>query len=189
MIRRFLALFIGLGLFLVISLNSAMASPGAHDYRIGAGDVLSISVWKDESLTRKVAVLPDGTVSFPLIGRVQAEGMRLEDLKQDIHGRLIKFVPDPILSIEVVRLSSLVIYVVGKVNRAGRFEITDNINVLQAIAQAGGLNPFAKSGDIKIFRESSAGTKILPFDYGAVSKGKHMEQNIRLQRGDVIVVP
>jgi polysaccharide export outer membrane protein len=173
---------------LVLSAGSIWASSGQEGYRIGAGDVLAISVWKAEALTRQVEVLPDGTISFPLIGQVEAEGKRLEELKQTINERLVKFVPDPILSLEVVRVNSLMVYVLGKVNRPGRFELTDNINVLQALALAGGLNPYAKSSQVKVFRKLEEGTQIFEFDYDAVSKGKRLEQNISLVRGDVIVV-
>ena len=177
-----------LAVLVVFFSESIAASPENTDYRIGAGDVLYISVWKDEILTRQVVVLPDGTISFPLIGRVLAEGKRLEDLEQDLHKRLTHYVPDPILTIEVMRVNSLMIYVIGKVNRPGRFELNDNINVMQALALAGGLNPFAKSGSIKILREVGGKTRIMTFDYDDVAKGKHLEQNIILERGDVIVV-
>jgi polysaccharide export outer membrane protein len=81
------------------------------------------------------------------------------------------------------------VYVIGRVNSPGRFVLNSDINVLQALAMAGGLNPFAKRGDIKIFREVGGGTKVFFFDYDAVAEGKEPKQNMRLKRGDVIVVP
>jgi polysaccharide export outer membrane protein len=167
----------------------AYASETGEYYRIGVGDVLSISVWKDTSLTQQVVVLPDGTISFPLIGQVQAEGKQLEGLKEVVKERLSKFVPDPILSMQVVRINSLMIYIIGKVNRPGRFELTDNINVLQALALAGGLNPFAKSSKISIIRKKGAETHIFMFNYDEVVQEMKIEQNRMLERGDVIVVP
>lgn len=167
----------------------AVASSDRKDYQIGAGDVLHISVWKDTNLTRQVVVLPDGTLSFPLIGSIPAEGMTVEALTQDIKQRLVKYVPDPVLSVEVMQVNSLMIYVIGKVNRPGRFVLANNINVMQALALAGGLNAFAKSDKIKIFRKSGETTRTIAFGYDDVSKGKQLEQNIILERGDVIVVP
>lgn len=158
-------------------------------YRVGVGDVLMVSVWKDESLTRQVSVLPDGTISFPLIGQVNVAGMTLAQLKKDLTVRLKKYIPDVVLSVQALQLNSQVVYVIGKVNRPGRFDLFGDINVLQALAMAGGLNPFAKSGNIKIFRNTAKGTKIIRFDYDDVSKGKRLEQNLMLKRGDVIVVP
>ena len=160
-----------------------------EDYRIGIGDVLLISVWKDESLTRQVSVLPDGTISFPLVGELRADGLTLSGLKRVIKQFLEKYVPDVTLSVQVLQVNSQVVYVIGKVNRPGRFDLQSDINVLQALAMAGGLNPFAKSGRIKVFRESGEGTRIFAFDYDEVVKGERLEQNIQLKRSDVVVVP
>lgn len=160
-----------------------------EDYRIGIGDVLMVSVWKDESLTRQVTVLPDGTISFPLIGQIRADGLTVFGLKTVIKQFLEKYVPDVTLSVSVLHVRSQVVYVIGKVNRPGNFELHSDINVLQALAMAGGLNPFAKSGRIKIFRENAGGTRIFDFDYDEVAKGEHLEQNIQLKRSDVVVVP
>jgi polysaccharide export outer membrane protein len=168
--------------------KSKAVNVGAN-YSVGIGDVLLVSVWKDESLTREVSVLPDGTISFPLIGQVHVTGMTLKQLKADLTKRLKKYIPDVVISVQALQLNSQVVYVIGKVNRPGRFELFGDINVLQALAMAGGLNPFAKSGNINIFRETANGTKIIRFDYDDVAKGKHLEQNLKLKRGDVIVVP
>ncbi len=162
--------------------------PLADVYRIGRGDALSISVWKDESLTQQVVVLPDGTISFPLIGELRADGRTVAELKTELTGRLSRYIPDPTLSVQVMHVNSQVVYVIGKVNGPGRFPLEGRLNVLQALALAGGLNPFAKSGRIRIFRENGQGTRMLLFDYDAVAKGERPEQNIQLERGDVIVV-
>jgi polysaccharide export outer membrane protein len=150
--------------------------------------VLFISVWKDESLTQQVSVLPDGTISFPLIGEIWVDGRTVAELKADIGQRLARYIPDATLSVQVMQVNSQVIYVIGKVNGPGRFPLVGKINVLQALAMAGGLNPFAKSGRIRIFRETGQGTQMLLFDYDEVARGERLEQNIQLERGDVIVV-
>ncbi len=158
-------------------------------YLIGAGDVIDISAWKDEALTRSCVVRPDGFISFPLIGEVQAAGRTASQLKTEIEAKLNRFVPEVTLSLEVKQVNSMLIYVIGKVNAPGRFVLNANIDVLQALATAGGLNIYAKGGYIKIFREENNKTTILPFDYDQVVRGKHLEQNISLNRGDVVVVP
>ena len=159
------------------------------DYIIGAGDVLDISVWKDEALTKLVTVLPDGKISFPLIGEVAAAGKTVAVLHKELEIKLNRFVPDVSLSMMVSQVNSMLIYVIGRVNSPGRFVLNTQVNVLQALAMAGGLNPFAKRGKIKIFREEGPETQTFSFDYDEVAKGEALEQNIRLQRGDVIVVP
>src|SRR5208283_4924878 len=150
------------------------------DYLIGPGDVLDISVWKDEALTRSCVVRPDGAISFPLIGDIQATGKTPSQLKAEMEGKLDRYVPGGTLSLEVKQVNSLIIYVIGKVNAPGRFIMNANVDVLQALATAGGLNIYAKRGRIKIFRHEKNETKIFRFDYDEVVDGKHLEQNIRL---------
>lgn len=170
-------------------LVSAIPQQAGDAYVIGSGDVLDIAVWRDESLTRTVVVLPDGTISFPLIGVVKAAGRTVEQLKEEIGTRLSNYVSDLTLSLEVRQASSMMIFVVGKVNSPGRHPISSPVNVLQALAMAGGVNPFAKKDDIKIFRQEDGKTVIFPFAYNEVSRGNRLEENIVLRRGDLIVVP
>ena len=162
--------------------------PG-EPYQIGAGDVLDISVWKDEAQTKTVVVLPDGTISFPLIGQVVAEGKTVTQLTEEIRQKVSQFMPDPVLTVIVHQVNSMLIYVVGRVNNPGRFLLSTNINVLQAITMAGGLNPFAKRDRITVMRGEGENTTILPFNYDEVAAGENLAQNIRLRRGDVVVVP
>jgi polysaccharide export outer membrane protein len=165
------------------------ASKVDSSYLIGPGDVLEIAVWKDEALTKAIVVRPDGNISFPLIGELAAEGKTVSQLKAAIEARLSKYVPDVDLYVNVQQVNSMIVYVIGKVNSPGRHILNAQVNVLQLLATAGGLNPFAKRGSIKIFRQDGTKTRILNFDYDDVTDGKHLEQNIILQRGDVVVVP
>jgi len=165
------------------------ADEETKDYIIGPGDVLDISVWKDETLTRTVVVLPDGKISFPLIGEVLAEGKTVAQLKKEIETRLSTYVPDVTLSFEVKQVNSMLIYVIGRVNNPGRFLLNTNVNVLQALSMGGGLNPFAKRDKIKVFRLQGDKTQIFRFNYDEVVEGKGLEQNIVLKKGDVVVVP
>jgi polysaccharide export outer membrane protein len=166
------------------------AGPAAAGYVIGPGDVLAISVWKDDALTRQVTVLPDGRIAFPLIGQLTAGGRTVEELTGEIEQKLARYVPDLTLSVSVQQVNSMWIFVIGRVNSPGRFALNADVNVLQALAMAGGLNQFAKRGGVKIFREQpDGGTRILTFDYDEVTDGNDIRQNVRLRRGDVIVVP
>lgn len=158
-------------------------------YIIGYGDILNIDVWKDEALAKQVTVLPDGRIAFPLIGEITAAGKTVAQLRREIETGLKRFVPDPILNVEVEQVNSMMIYVIGKVNHPGRFVLNANIDILQALAMAGGLNPFAKQDSIKVFRKNSQETRMYNFNYDEVSEGKQLTQNILLKRGDVIVVP
>jgi polysaccharide export outer membrane protein len=159
------------------------------DYVIGPGDVLDISVWKEQALTKLVTVLPDGRISFPLVGAIMAGGKTLDQLSKELEKKLARFVPDLNLSVLVHQVNSMMVYVIGRVHNPGRFVLNSNIDVMQALAMAGGLNPFAEQGNVKIFREAPGGKKIFDFDYDDVANGKKLEQNIMLKRGDMIVVP
>ena len=169
-----------------------VAAPSAvpeTGYKIGPGDVLNIEVWKDPVLTRLVTVLPDGKIAFPLVGEIAAEGKTVSQLKKEIEGRLARYVQDAVITVEVRQMSSLQIYVLGRVNAPGRSILSANVNVLQALAIAGGPNAFANKSRIRIFRQEGANTVVLPFDYDDVTAGKNMESNILLRRGDVVFVP
>ena len=160
-----------------------------ENYIIGPGDVLDISLWRDDAMARQVVVLTDGKIAFPLIGEVEAAGKTVAALKKEMSERLIEYVPEPVLNVEVKQSASMVIYVTGKVNAPGRFPVSHNVTVLQAISTAGGLNPFAKRNKIKILRQASDKTTVLSFKYDEVIEGKNLSQNISLKRGDVVVVP
>jgi len=160
-----------------------------EDYIIGSGDVLYISVWNNEPLTKLVTVLPDGKIYFPLIGEVVVGGKTVSLLKKELEDRISTFVSNPNLSVMVQQVNSMMIYVIGKVNNPGRFVLNTNVNVLQALAMAGGLNEFAKRNRIRIFRKTKGENKIFKFAYDDVTEGKNLNQNIQLKRGDVLVVP
>lgn len=159
-------------------------------YLIQPGDVLSLSVWKEEDLTRsEVIVRPDGNISFPLVGEVKAANGSIDKLQQLIAKRLEKYIPDPVVTVAVRQLSGNTVYVIGKVNRPGQFSILRNVDVMQALSMAGGTSTYAALNDIKILRRENGKLRALSFKYAEVEKGKRLEQNIVLQAGDVVVVP
>ncbi len=168
--------------------SSSTATPAA-DYVIGPGDLIGISVWRDESLTRTVVVLPDGKISFPLVGELAAEGKTVAQLKQDLENALSKYMAEANLTVEVKQSNSMIVYITGRVNSPGRQLLVANTNVLQALSLAGGPNPFARKNKIRIFRQHGGKTAMFSFNYDDVMEGRHLETNIELKRGDVIIVP
>jgi polysaccharide export outer membrane protein len=159
------------------------------DYVIGAGDQLGISAWRDESLTRLVVVLPDGKISFPLVGEVMAAGKTVAQLKSELEQRLARYVTDSGLTVEVKQSTSMIFYTIGRVNVPGRQLMVAPTNVLQGLAMAGGLNQYARRSEVKVFRRQDGKTVVFPFDYDEVAGGRHLETNIELQKGDVILAP
>lgn len=158
-------------------------------YQIGPEDVLEISVWKEEGLKKETLVRPDGGLSFPLIGEVQAAGKTAGQLQKEIAQRLEKFIPDPVVSIALLKVIGNKIYVIGKVNRPGEFPAGRYVDVLQALSMANGLTPFAAENGIKVLRKEGGKDVVFPFRYSEVKNGENLEQNIQLKGGDVVVVP
>jgi len=179
-------------IFLVVSLftiNPTVVLAKNNTYTIGPGDEIEISVWKDESLTRRLVVPPDGVIAFPLIGDLDVTKLTVSQLRMIISKKIKEYVMDATVTVMLVNANSMRAYVVGKVNKPGLYPITMETNVMQMLAMAGDLNAFASPGNIIILRQEEGKPKKLPFDYDDVKRGKSLEQNIALKRGDVVVVP
>lgn len=162
---------------------------GAEGYPLGPEDVLEISVWRDEALTRQVIVRPDGYISFPLIGDIQASGRTVDALRQAIQDKIAEYVPDTPVSVLLMQVGSPKVYVVGKVNRPGMYIMGHSMTVTQALALAGGLNAFADSSNILILRDVNGSQTAIAYNYGRIASGKKLEDNIILHPRDTIVVP
>ncbi|RMF97832.1 MAG: polysaccharide export protein [Gammaproteobacteria bacterium] len=172
------------------SLPAAPPADASGDaYGVNPGDVLAVTVWKEEDLQRQVLVLPDGTISFPLAGDVRAAGRSVAQIRAELTERLSRFIPDPVVTVTVEQALGNKYYVLGQVQRPGEFVVGSHLDVTQALAVAGGLTPFAQANDIKILRREHGQLRAIEFRYGDIEKGKRLEQNIVLQPGDVVVVP
>ena len=191
MIRLSHALLVSALVILQIPITAGAAETAGSDkvYRIQPGDILEISVWREESLLRQVLVRPDGGLSFPLVGDVQAAGKSVVELQALITERLQKYIPDPVVTVSTQQLNGNKIYVIGKVTRPGEFVANRYMDVVQALSVAGGMTPFAAANKIKILRRTNGAMAAIPFRYGDIEKGEDLEQNIILQSGDVVVVP
>ena len=166
------------------------ASPGEPAaYTVNPGDILTISVWKEPDLIRQVIIRPDGAFSFPLVGDIQARGRSIEDIQELLKQRLERYIPDPVVTVTVDQILGHSVYVLGQVNRPGQFVAAANIDVMQALALAGGTSVFANLDKIKILRRVNKNLIAIPFDYSDIEKGKRLNQNILLRPGDVVVVP
>ena len=158
-------------------------------YHIRPGDMLQISVWKEDYLQRDVLVRPDGGISFPLAGDVIAADRTVIQIRDALAGQLSRYIPDPVVTVAVKEIRGNMIYVLGQVQKPGPFVMNPRVDILQALAMAGGATPFAALNDIKILRRNSDGQEAIDFRYSDVIRGRRLEQNILLQGGDIIVVP
>jgi len=158
-------------------------------YLIGPDDTLQVSVWKEPELSGSVPVRPDGKISIPLVDDVQAAGLTAVQLSEQIADKLKKFVTNPHVTVIVTAINSRRVYVLGEVNHPGGFTLLPDMNILQAISDAGGLTQFAHGKKVYVLRTEGGKQVKYPFNYSKVLKGENPEQNIALKSGDTIVVP
>jgi polysaccharide export outer membrane protein len=159
-------------------------------YAIGPGDVLEISVWKNPELTTTVPVRPDGRISVPLLGDVQAAGMTPLALKQTLTDGYKEYVTAPGVSVVVKEIHSRKIYVTGEVATPGVYDLQPRAKLMQAIALAGGLTPYAK-GSVIVLRDNKDGKQDRRYEVElkSILSGKKPQDNLLLQPGDTLFVP
>jgi len=136
-----------------------------------------------------VLVRPDGKISFPLAGDVQAAGNSVAQVRDLLTERLEKLIPDAVVSVTILQINGNKVFVIGQVYKPGEINANPYLDVMQALSIAGGANAFADVNNIAILRRTNNGQISIPFDYSDVSEGEELEQNIILQAGDVVVVP
>ena len=159
-------------------------------YTLNPGDVLQISVWNEEALQQEVMVLPDGTISFPLVGILKVASRTPAQVQDQIKKKLSRVIPDPEINVSVVSVAGNNIFIIGKVNQPGQMPLFRPTDVMQALSLAGGFTPYAETDEIRIIRRDNKGRQqIFKFNYQLLTKGKALETNILLKSGDTIVVP
>lgn len=166
----------------------AYVLPGPR-YQVQPGDILQITVWKEEDLQREVLVRPDGGISFPLAGDVQAAGRTVDQVQEELAAKIESYIPEPVVTVAVKQVVGNRVYVVGRVNKPGEIIMGHELTVMQALSLAGGVTPFAALNRVHVLRRENGVERSIPFRYGDVEKGRSLSQNIVLQNGDVVVVP
>ncbi len=160
------------------------------DYAINPGDILQITVWKEDGLDKETLVLPDGTISFPLIGSLTARGKTVAALQQEIKTKLATDIPDAAVTVVVKMANGNVVDVIGQVNKPGEINTGHRVTVMQALSMAGGVTPYAATGKIKILRRDSSGAETaIKVPYDDLMKGESLDKDVVLSPGDVVVVP
>jgi len=161
----------------------------ADRYRVQPGDILAISVWKEQDLQGDVLVQPDGGLSFPLAGEVAASGKSIAELRTELTTKLEHYIPKPVVTVALKQIGGNHIYVLGKVARPGEYPFAKPVDVMQALSLAGGTAPFAAVNDIVVLRRENGSQQAIRFRYAEVERGRELAQNIVLRSGDTVVVP
>jgi polysaccharide export outer membrane protein len=162
---------------------AAPVDPGK--YQIGPEDMLFVRVWREPDFTLPVAVRPDGKITMPLIGEVRAAGQSPLQLTATLKQLLTQYLNNPDVNVFVTEVRSKKFYIDGEMNRPGSFALVTPTTVLEALSRGGGFREFANTKKIRVLR----GSQIRYFNYKAVTKGQHLEQNIAVENGDHIIVP
>lgn len=176
-----------LAVLFFVSITSAYAATGG--YQLKEGDTLDISVWGEDTLTKAAIVLPDGSITFPLAGRVGVAGDTVVQVEKKITDKLKKYLPDPQVTVVVSSVAGNQIFILGKVIAPGPVLMTGPMTVMQALSLNGGFDKFADLDGIKVLRNTPNGQQAISVDYSSLIKGRNLKSNIVLQAGDTIVVP
>jgi polysaccharide biosynthesis/export protein len=169
--------------------SAVMSAENGGVYKLNQGDLLQISVWGEETLQKEVRVLPDGSITFPLAGRVEVANETAPEVEKRITEKLKVYLPDPQVTVVVSNTEGNKAYVIGKVLKPGPVQLTGSTTVLQAISLAGGVDKFADLNTIKVLRGSGKTQSTLPVNYNSLIKGQNLDSNILLNSGDTILVP
>jgi polysaccharide export outer membrane protein len=172
-----------------VSSQPTKAATEDPNYSIAPEDVLTIDVWKEPEISRTVPVRRDGKISLPLLNDLQAAGLTPTQLGAEIVEKLRATIVHPQVTVIVAQMSSLRIYILGQVTRAGAYPLVPDMTVMQALSIAGGFTPYANLKKIYVMRSENGASKIFPMNYKEVVSGHKPQQNIPLKPGDTIVVP
>lgn len=165
--------------------------PASHGpYRIAAGDVLNILVWRSAELSMPITVRPDGWISYPWINELQVVGLTPAELRQKIEQALVRTVPDPMVTVVVAKASVFKVSILGKVKQSGRYEVDAGTTVLDVLAEAGGPNDYSDAAGMYVLRRTADGQyeRLSARFSSSVTPGKE-NTNVLLKPGDVIIVP
>lgn len=166
------------------------APPDSGEYRIGAGDMLSISIYKEpDASVPEVVVRSDGKVSLPLLKDVEIAGLTPAAAEKLLAEKLARYIHEPDVTVVVRQIHSRRVYVIGAVKAVGPIDLKGDMTVLQALAQAGGLTDFAKKKHIYVLRTENRKQVRIPFNYETAIKGGDVDQNVLLRPNDTVVVP
>ena len=170
------------------------AKPVSKEFLLGPEDVLEVTVWRNQDLSRTVVVRPDGRISLPLIGDVQASGLNASQVAAKIAARLTEFKENPNVSVSLKEVNSYFIYVLGEVQKPGKYPLKSYATVLQGISMAGGFTLYASKNKMQVIRthtnEDGQENQIrIPVPYNELVAGKGEIENFILKSGDTIVVP
>lgn len=179
-----------ISIWLTIVVSTQVNAQASAGYTLNPGDQLHISVWREETLDKQVIVLPDGNITFPLIGSVSVVGVTGSELEEILEDRLEAQIPDAEVTVLINSVDGNRVFVIGKVLRPGEFIMSSQMTVAQVLSLAGGLDRFADGNSIKIQRNEAGNITFFEYNYDDLLAGRNIaEMGFILKAGDVVIVP
>lgn len=167
--------------------------PTQQEYVLGPGDIVEVRQWKNPDVSGRTRVLPDGTIQVPLLGQVAAAGLTVKKLREKLAKGLERFISQNsdmlTLTVSVDEYQGYAVSILGEVSQPGHYQPGHYVTVLEALALAHGLTPYARGESITILRRSEGRERRIPISYPMLAAGKRPEMNVYLLRGDVVIVP
>jgi polysaccharide export outer membrane protein len=174
------------GVFAADPPTRADTSPIVGEYKLGAGDKLRIEVYKDAQLSQSVQIRPDGKITLPLVGDLEATDRTPLELRDQIAKQLREYMTNPVVTVIVVEALSAQVFVTGEVAKSGPVALNGPLNIIQAIAMAGGFNEWANRKDVRVLRQGPTGVQTLHFNYQDAINGEG--RPLYLKAGDTVIV-
>src|SRR5579863_5198034 len=167
------------------TIDGVGAAVDPRTYVIGAEDVLAIKVWREPDFSSNYGVRPDGKITIPLVGDLQAAGLTPQRLSDQLEQALSEYINKPDVTVTIQQVNSKKFFLTGEVYRPGEYPLVTPTRIFDALSNAGGFRDFANKKKIILIR----GNERYRFNYQDVLKGRNLGQNIFLENGDTVVVP
>jgi len=199
MLREFL-LFATLGTFLGCARNAQVpniseapaelrVAPTPEEFQLGAGDRISIQVWRHEDLNMEVTIAPDGSITYPLVGRIELSGQTYTEILATLTAAVSEFYENPQVTVNIVEIKNQKVLVVGEVSSPSVLQLSNQMSILEALTMTGGINPGAKTSNVLLIRGGVDVASLYTVDVESIYTAGNMDQMIYLQKGDILVVP
>jgi polysaccharide export outer membrane protein len=163
--------------------------PAPEEFELGPGDKIAIRVWRHDDLDMDVTIAPDGTLTYPLIGRVEVTGMTYPELVHSLTGAISEYYSDPQVSVNILELMNQKVFIIGEVMAPSVFQLSTEMSILEALTRAGGINSSARTQNVLLIRGGMDNPKLYVVDVKAIYTKGSMNQMVSLQKGDIVLVP
>jgi len=163
--------------------------PSPEEFQIGPGDKIAIKVWRHNDLDMDITIAPDGSITYPLVGRIVVSGMTYPQLVEKLTAAIADFYSDPQVTVNILELKNQKVFVIGEVAQPSVLQLSNEMSILEALTISGGINPAARTKNVLLIRGSLEKPQLYTVNVNAIYSQGDTEQMVYLQRGDIVMVP